>query len=398
MKLKIFLFSIIISLSYAGESQFGLVNRGLGNIKLPYSASGIARSYEIAYSDSVQLNSMNFSTWTNISQTTFSLNLGYNAYWGENRIEKSFIDNANFNGVLLAIPIKQKKLIFGAVLMPFTSIEQRIVNESTQIGEKITENSYINGGASKLSFNLAYKVMDNLSIGLGYEYTFGKITEEVQIDIDDDLNSSLHLSSENQIFGNGILLSLFATPFQDLNVGLSIRPPALGEITKSAESPSDALNGEEVFDLTLPTELNFGFEYALNQSYSVGMDLNWQDWKNGYKIDGVKVDQHETYYHIGFGFEKKGSGRKFVKYGSQIDLRIGGFYNQLSSLNNANKVNEIGFSVGLSLPIQRFRSKIDLAGFISRRGNLSKNKLEETIVGFSFSISTNELWFVNLED
>ena len=62
------------------------------------------------------------------------------------------------------------------------------------------------------------------------------------------------------------------------------------------------------------------------------------------------------------------------------------------------EVNEIGLSFGITLPIQRFRSKIDLAGFISKRGDLKTNALEETIVGLKFSISANELWFVNLED
>jgi len=402
LKIKNILIILIFTttLSIAGESQFGLVNQSLGNLKLPYSASGIARSYEMAYSDSVQLNFRNYSTWTNITQTTFSLSMAYNAYWGENRVENSFVDNANFDGVFLAIPLKQRKLVFGAGVIPFTSLEQRLVTESIVDGENVSTSNYINGGASKATFNLLYKVVDEFSIGLGYEYTFGKITDDIRMSIDDDLSSTIDFSSERQVSGNGLVLSMFGTPFKDLNAGLVIRPSVIGELTKSAESPSDKLDEEEILDLTLPAEYNFGLEYSISPSYSVGMDLTWQDWKSGYKIDDVKVDDHETYYHIGIGIERKGSRRKFVKYGEQIDLRIGGFYNQLSTINDLKKekVSEIGFSAGLSLPIQRFKSKIDLAAFISRRGNLSKNLLEETIVGFSFSVSATELWFVNLED
>ena len=128
------------------------------------------------------------------------------------------------------------------------------------------------------------------------------------------------------------------------------------------------------------------------------MDFVLQDWKNGYEIDNKNIDRHSTYYHIGFGFENRGSDRKFVKYSEQIDYRIGGFFSQLSHYYNKNKVNEIGLSLGMSLPLIKFRSKIDLSGFIAKRGDLTKNVLQEIIVGFGFSISANELWFVNIDD
>ncbi len=391
---------ILIGIGQAGESQFGLVNNSLGNIQLPYSSSGLASSYEVAKSDSVQLNFRNFATWTNISRTTFSWNLGYNGYLGKNKTEKYYFDNANFAGVFLAIPLQPRKLILGVGLQPFTSVEQRLENKSKQIGEDISENIYINGGISKANINLVYKPIENYSFGIGYEFTFGKLTENVLFNIDDNLGSSVSLKSESQVAGNGIILSFFGTPVENFNFGIVVRPTVLGQITRSAESTSDFLNKERVLEMEIPAEYNLGLEYSFNPTYSLGMDLVWQDWKNGYKIDNKKVGNHELFYHLGFGLERKGSSRKFVKYIQQIDLRLGGFYNQLSTYNDLdrNKVNEVGITAGISLPIQRFKSKIDFAGFISKRGNLSKNFLEETIVGFSFSISANELWFVNLVD
>jgi hypothetical protein len=354
----------------------------------------------VAKSDSVQLNFRNFATWTNISQTTFSWNLAYNGFLGKNKSENYYFDNANFAGVFLAIPLQPRKLILGVGLQPFTSVEQRLENKSTQIGEDISENIYINGGISKANINLVYKPLENYSFGIGYEFTFGKITENVLFNIDDELSSSVSLKSESQVAGNGLILSLFGTPVENFNVGVVIRPTVLGQITRSAESTSDFLNTERILDLEIPAEYNLGLEYSFNQTYSLGLDLVWQDWKNGYKIDNKSVGDHELFYHMGIGIERKGSSRKFVKYIQQIDLRLGGFYNQLSTYNDPdlNTINEIGVTTGISLPIQRFKSKIDFAGFISKRGNLSKNFLEETIVGFSFSISANELWFVNLVD
>ena len=193
--LKIFL--LTGSIAFAGESQFGLVNNSLGNLILPYSTSGTGRSYEMAHLDSVQLNLRNIATSTDISHTTFTFGLGYNGIWGENRIEKTFIDNANFQGGRLAIPVMEKKLVFSMGLQPYTSIEQRIVSNTATDTIPVTENLFIRGGLSRANFNFAYKFSPELSVSLGYEYTFGKISENAVIKIDDDLSTKINLQYDN---------------------------------------------------------------------------------------------------------------------------------------------------------------------------------------------------------
>ena len=115
MNFKKIIFLVCISnltFVYASGSQFGLINQTFGNVLLPYSASGLARSYEIAHADSLQLNIKNFATWTNMSKTTFSIRTGYDAVFGKNKIGQSFIDKANFQGIHIGIPIMQRKMIF----------------------------------------------------------------------------------------------------------------------------------------------------------------------------------------------------------------------------------------------------------------------------------------------
>ena len=397
---NIFLIIHVFSLTFlfAGGSQFGLVNQSLGNVIVPYSASGFARSYETAHADSLQLNIKNYATWTDISRTTFSINTSYNAIFGENRVETSFIEKANFQGFLLGIPIIKKQFTFGFGLQPFTSIEHRILNTINQNGYDISENIYLDGGLSKTNFNFAYKFNDQFSLALGYEYTFGRVDRKVKSSIDTPVGSDIEFDFENRFAGHGIILSLFYNPLPNLNTGLMLKPAVNGTITKSGNSVSDALNKEEFLDTTIPTEINLGLEYFLSDIYSVGVDLTYQDWKNGFDISGNNINNYNTYYYLGLGFERKGNSRRFIKYLEQIDYRAGLFYSQLAHLNNGESVNEIGLSAGLSLPIQRFQSKIDLAGFISQRGDLKKNALQETIVGIRFSVSATEIWFVNLED
>lgn len=388
---------ISVSFVYAGGSQFGLVNQPLGNIVSPYSAPGVARSYAIAHADSLELNVKNFASWTNISRTTFTINAAYDAIFGENRIQKSFIESANFQGAHLAIPLIKNELIFGAGFQPFTSIEHRVLNNFTNVYD-ISENTYISGGLSKADFVMAYKFNEQLSLALGYEYTFGKLDHKVISTISTLVQTKVKYNFQNQLNGSGYIVSIFSNPFPKLNAGLMIKPSIKNTLTRSGDTPSEILNQEVNYEVSLPTELNFGLEYNMSDMYNVGCDFVFQDWKKGFKIDNKNVQDYNTYYHLGFGVERKGSRRRFIKYLEQIDYRLGFFYSQLAYLNNHTAVNEIGLSGGFSLPIQRFTSKLDIAGYISKRGDLSKNRLQETIVGIRFSISATETWFVNLED
>ncbi len=386
------------TLAFAGGSQFGLINQTFGNVVSLYSASGFARSYEIAHADSLQLNVKNFATWSDISRTTFSLHAGYDAVFGENRIETSFNEKANFQGIHIGIPIIKKEIAFGFGIHPFTSIEHRVLNTINENGSDISENIYISGGLSKANFNFAYKFSDIISFGLGYEFTFGRIDSKLRSTIDTPIASEIEFDLKDQFSGHGYIISVYANPIPNLNAGLMLKPAVKGKVTKSGNSISDALNAEEILDTTIPTEINLGLEYILSDIYNVGVDFTFQDWKKGFDIDGSTKNNYNTYYHIGLGFERKGSSRRFVKYWEQIDFRAGFFYGQLAHLNNNENVKEIGFSGGFSLPIERFRSKIDLAGFVAQRGKLSKNALQETIVGIRFSIFATETWFVNFED
>lgn len=399
IKSKILLLAFFFSTSaFAGGSQFGLINNSFGNVLSPYSAAGMARSYEIANDDSLQLNIKNFAAWTHISKTALSINTGYNAIFGENKTESFYNENANFQGAYLGIPLIQRKLALGAGLQPFTSLEHRILNSFDTGYNNISENMYLHGGLSKVNFNLAYKLSDDYAVAIGYEYTFGTIDRQVKSVINTPVSSNIELKFQDQYSGHGYILSLLAKPTDELNVGLVIKPAIKGTITKSGDTVSDALNTAEDLNATLPTEINLGLEYSLTDIYNVGFDLVYQDWEKGFEINGKNIANYNTYYYIGLGFERLGSSRRFINYFQQIDWRAGIFYTQLAQTNNSANVHEYGFSAGLSLPIQRYQSKLDLAGFISQRGNLTNNNLKEIIIGFKFSISAKEIWFVNLED
>ena len=131
----------------------------------------------------------------------------------------------------------------------------------------------------------------------------------------------------------------------------------------------------------------------------VGLDLLYQDWEQGYKIDNQKVGSfQDKFYRFGMGIERTQSKKRFTDFFEQMDFRAGLFYGNLNQTSNNNSVNEYGLSLGFSLPIIRYISVLDISGKIGRRGSLSKNAFKETFYSFGVTFSASELWFRNIED
>lgn len=384
----------------ARESLFGISNKSLGLVEHPYASSGKARSYEVAHTDSMQLNYRNFAAWTDIAYTIFSVKAGYAGAFGENSVKSTYNDYANFRGGILAFPIQKKQMVLGLGVLPYTSIDQRIQEEfTTSDGEiEVFQNLIMRGGLSRAMLNFSVRLFSGYQFGLGYEYTFGKITENLVKELTENTTSRLFINYDYRYTGNGIVLSTLAQPIKDLKVGAVFRPSVKMNTKRVAESASDAVNEQVEGEMTLPAEFSFGFEYSFNPSYIAGMDLLYQDWKDGFKRNGSKESGQELLYRVGMGIERKPSERLFVSLTEQMSYRLGMFYGQLHYQKENEPVNEYGISMGFSLPIQRFRSGIDLSAIIGKRGSLSKNGLEETFVSFDITINASEIWFRNRED
>ncbi len=398
-KLNLFILAILLTVPlYAGESYFGLINNGMGNLQTPYSGKSLGRSFGIASKDSLQVNYRNYAGWTGLPYTTITVNGEYGVLYAENQTRTSQLDNANFKGAALGIPIKPRKWILGLNIQPYTNIEQRLKTLSTVDSNEVTQNIFMHGGLSRANILLAWKAMDRLSVSLAYEYTFGLVSEDVLMDINDNFASRLDFTYRRQVNGHGLVLSMQAEPLKGMGIGFLIRPAVKGTLTKSGDTPSTSLNGDVEESIQLPAEYNFGFEYKAFDRYSFGTDFIYQDWKNEYKINGQTTAGFAPFYRLGVGVERAGSPRRFVNYSQIIDWRFGLFYSQLPfELNKAN-IKEVGVTLGTTLPLIRFRSKLDIYLNVSKRGDLTQNNLQEWVVRFGLSISANELWFVNVEN
>ncbi len=392
---------LLCSFVNAGQSFFGISDKGLGFLTLPYSGAGFSRSYETANDDTLILNYTNFSFWSNISRSTYTTFLDYKTTFADDVGNNDYVTySGNFRGGFLAIPIYKKRLAVGIGMQPVTRINQKYVTAETDTLEADREKHLlIKGGLSRATVNVSYNVFSHTGIGLGYEYTFGKITDNFRIVPSGASTPSIFLDVDYRFYGHGMVVSANTRAIKNLNIGLQVRPPVQLTARIKPSSNSSAINESRLQKLTLPSSFNFGAEYNLSKRWATGFDVIYQDWKNGYKIEDENVGKfHDTFYRIGLGVEHTQSEKLFIETIDKLDYRFGVFYSNLNQTSANNPVKEYGVSFGVSLPISRFRSRVDLSAVIGKRGDIKENAYEETFFNFGITICVNETWYIKYDD
>jgi len=397
MKTKIILFIIIFSTPIiSGESMFGISSKSIGFINYSYSPAGLSRGFELAYIDSFHVNNYNYSTWTFLSNTTVNVNGNFGAALAKDSETDYYNTLINFSGVTLAIPLIKNSTVIGFGLQPYSSVDQRIEKNET-VPITVYQHVLYRGGLSRSSITLARKISDNFNISLGYDYYFGRIMDNLRLEYTYPEETNIVLNTDYRYSGMGISGSAFYKTDKTA-FGLILKSPARGTIDIIPQSSSTGANRKLTQQFNLPGEFGFGFSQNIKNRYQIGGDFIYQNWEKGYKIDNNTLKEYQNAYRASLGFERQSSPKRFVKFLETIDYRAGIFFAELNQLSAGKTVQEIGISSGISIPLIRFSSKIDVSVLIGKRGSSSENIYEETFIKTGVSVSASEIWFKNIED
>ncbi|PJC60797.1 MAG: hypothetical protein CO025_02170 [Ignavibacteria bacterium CG_4_9_14_0_2_um_filter_37_13] len=216
------------------------------------------------------------------------------------------------------------------------------------------------------TFNLnpviAYKISDNLSVGVGLQYAFGNvlINKDVKIpsaylgetianvDMKGDATSAM-----------GFTAGLMYKADCNLNFGVNYRSEVQFDFTGTAASTggsalaaSSLPNGDITATLTTPQQLVVGVSYQYNDKLLLSTDFQWVGWSS---YDTLKVDftssktstsaprMYENNYAMRFGAN--------YQYSDDLDLSAGLLYDKNpvkdqfvdATLPDADR---LGFSIG----------------------------------------------------
>lgn len=322
--------------------------------------------------------------------------------------------DGNLNYLVTALPVKPGKWTTSIGLMPFTNKNFRleyfdvINNSNPQDTIIVVEKG--SGGLSQFYWSNGVRLHDDWSVGLKAAYLFGSVNN--------DYSNTLITVSQPVPYTVGITEQTYIKDFQ-FTGGLSYSRDSIGKkgdyrfsggltyalgsnlktqkttIFQRRHINGDPITADTIFfalgKIKIPTALTIGLSIAKETKWSAGVEFAMQDWSKFRSIqseDERNLDQSWKFSAGGEITPDILSDKLF----NRVTYRAGVHYEKAPFLINNNQLRDFGINFGLSLPAGR--SSVDLGFSTGKRGEKSKNSLEETYFRVYFGLTFNDQWFI----
>ncbi|MBX2965312.1 MAG: hypothetical protein KF845_04140 [Cyclobacteriaceae bacterium] len=322
--------------------------------------------------------------------------------------------NGNLNYLVTAFPIKPGKWSTSVGLMPLTNVNYRlqyleeIVGSPQQDTISVVEQG--SGGLSQLYWSNGVRLHDNWAIGLKAAYLFGSISN--------DFSNTLVSVQQPVYYTAAINEKTYIKDFQ-FTAGLSFSQDSIGKrddyrisagltytfntdmraskrtvfqrrFLSGTPTTSDTLV-EKRGSIKYPSSLTAGLSVSKGSKWAAGVEYTMQNWTEFNSINDEDNQNLQTAWRFSSGGEFT-PDHLSDKYFKRITYRTGIHYENAPFLINNNQLRDFGINFGLSMPAGR--SSLDFAFSTGKRGNRSKNILEESYFRVYFGITFNDQWFI----
>ena len=409
--IKKFIIAVCLLLSVVSFAQQGTASPysyyGIGDVRYKGTAEIRSMAGIAVEQDSIHLNMDNPASYANLKLTTFAIGGSYNT---TKLKSASVTENARRTTLdYLAVGLPMGKLGVGFGLIPYSSVGYQIQSLSSADGG-INSRYDGNGGINKAFFGAAYKISPKFSFGADVHYNFGKIETSGLVFITDVPVGTRELSSSNLSgvdFSVGAMyqtkvskkLSFFSSLSYKLESDLtSNNTRSISAVNYNADFNFSSVDAEdEVKDtriLTLPSKLSVGLGIGEARKWmfgaqavlgSVGNLVNTYNESNS-----VSYDKSMKYSVGGYFVPNYNS---FSNYAKRIVYRAGLKYDKTGLIVNSESINDIGFTLGLGLPITGSFSNVNFGFEMGKRGTTAAGVIQENYANFSVGFSFNDRWF-----
>jgi hypothetical protein len=322
--------------------------------------------------------------------------------------------NGNMNYLVTAFPVKAGKWSTSIGLMPFTNKNYRLEYYDVVADTNPTDSVFIveqgSGGLSQLYWSNGVRIHDNWSVGIKAAYLFGSVNN--------DYTNTLVTVSQPVIYTIGVFDQTYVKDFQ-FTGGLSFSQDSIGKkdeyrisagLTYAMTTQLKArrttifqrrnIGGTPITsdtlvsnrgDIKIPSVLTAGVSISKGSKWSAGMEFTVQDWS---QFENIEIENNQNFskswrFAAGGDITPDQLAESIFK---RITYRAGLFYEKSPFLVNNNDLLDFGINFGLAVPAGR--SSVDLAFSTGKRGDRSKNVLEETYFKVYFGLTFNDQWFV----
>ncbi len=396
-----------------------LMSFGQGGSSSPYSFYGIGElrnkgalenrsmgGLSIA-PDSIHVNLQNPAGYANLKLTAFTIGASRSSTKLKTNNESASTQRTALDYLALALPFKKFGVGFG--IIPYSSVGYKI--ESIAVDASQSSQRFDgSGGVNKVFLGLGFKVARNLSIGADAHYNFGKIeTSSLEfvpfVPIGSQELNTADLSGVNFNLGmmyqakiNKKLTFFSGLNFSPENTLTSQNTRNIATVVFGSSSNVQVVdeleNLSSTTKLKLPSKLFFGAGIGNSGKWLLGAEVAMQNkgnLSNSYNTINNATRGKYSKYTIG-GYYVPNSN-SFSSYAKRITYRGGLKYEKTGLVINSQSINDVGFTLGVGLPISGTFSNVNFGLEMGKKGTTTANLIQENYVNFNVSFSLNDLWF-----
>lgn len=414
--------TLVTGFTISGHAQIQQVNSpysqlGLGTIQQNTFAvnRALGRS-SIAYRSPFNINVTNPASYSAIKLTTFETAVIANGLWLSDANNTQRTGSASLAYLSFAFPIAK---YWGSSigLLPYSTLNYDLTSQVDQglfdikyrsIGQGTIYQAYWGNGFSYKGF----------SAGFNIGYLFGTTNKERRTEL---LNKDSVIVDVENSFGN--------LEFEELTVGgfrwdfglqyehkikdnLAVVIGLSGEqvnkvnaennytyhrafITENGGQPFDTLQQRFLGDgkLSLPSKLGIGLSLKKGRDWLITTDVQFEQWEQ-FKLLETTDNLFTNSMQFGLGFDFIPDTKAITKFWKVANYRLGAFYNTGNIIINDQKITQYGATFGMSVPIRRAASRLNVSMEIGQRGTTDNGLVRETFFNTTFGFTLNDQWFI----
>ncbi|MBO6026532.1 MAG: hypothetical protein J6P73_04720 [Bacteroidales bacterium] len=393
-------------------SMFGIgqVRTGTMNTRLK-GMGGVAN----AQCDKGLINAQNPASYAMIDTLAFLFDAGM--YFKSSTYSTSSLSetasNASLDYVAMGFALTNWwKMAIG--VQPYTNVGYNVVTSfhDEALGN-YSELFQGEGGMNQVFWGNAFRLGKHFAVGVNANYVFGDSKSTTTLYYPD---STFMISSRRSRdvmvktftfdyglmyrgnLGNDLSLTVGLTYDQKMNLRgtqtIFIRSIEASDPTSATEYLIDTINDPtpKAARLAMPHGIGVGFSLQKDKRWLVGADFNWTQWST-FARNGVKEGLQDS-WSVAVGGEFLPKSTSLSSYWTRVSYRLGGFYEQTFLNINGTSINKIGVTLGLTLPVPKTMSKVNVGLEIGNCGTKSANLIQERYVNLTVGVSVFERWFV----
>jgi hypothetical protein len=325
--------------------------------------------------------------------------------------------NGGLNYLVTAFPVKPGKWTTSVGLMPFTSVNYKLLYQEDVIdnttGLAVDTVGVIeqgSGGVNQFYWSNGVRLHEDWSVGIKAAYLFSSVNT--------DYSNTLLGTTQTIPFIVAVNEQTYVKDFQ-FTGGVSFSKDSIGKkedfrlsaglvynfaadlnvkkttVVERRFSSGDPISSDTLINNTGSINIPSGFTVGVSLSkgllWSAGVEFSSQDWSKFSSISEEDEGLGKN-WRISAGGEFTPDHLAATNYMKRITYRVGFSYEKQPFLINNNQVKDLGINFGFSMPTGR--SSLDWGFRIGKFGDKTENVLEESYYKIYFGVSFNDTWFI----